>query len=136
MTYQNQQLKYGDRVEIYRNLHKNCFSVRKNGRVVRHVFDHEKAYLEDVKFAVQPAGRKKVLREQRKNVHAFIRGTYINRCPGCEKCKDFLASHNQQATYNPYKRDHFVTQEYSENACAIYHARSVILKEGKAYVQL
>ena len=136
MTYQNQQLKYGDRVEVYRNLHKKCFSVRKNGRVVDYRDDDEQLSMEDVKFVVQPAGRARVLREGRKNVHAFIRGTYINRCHGCEKCADFLASHNQQATYNPYKRDHFVTQEWSENACAIYHAESVILKGGKAYVKL
>lgn len=62
------------RQRIHWNLHKHCFSVvdTKTGRVVEHT--NGPVYMEDVQFVVQPAGRARVLREQRKNVHAFVRG--------------------------------------------------------------
>ena len=61
------------KVEVYRNLHKNCWSVRdcKTKKVIKHV---QSAYIKNAELVVQPAGRSKVLREQRKNVHAFVRG--------------------------------------------------------------
>ena len=62
------------KVEVYRNLHQKCWSVRdcKTGKVVDHV---QKIHLEDAELVVRPAGRAKVLREQRKNVHAYSMGT-------------------------------------------------------------
>ena len=49
-------------VEVYYNLHKNCFSVRHAGRVWFHT---NTVTLRNCKFAVQPAGRAKVLEEKR-----------------------------------------------------------------------
>ena len=61
-------------------------------------------------FIVQPAGRAKVLREKKKNVHAFIRG-YLWE----DKHHDTLAKLDQKNCfiwddihYNPYKADTFV----------------------------
>ncbi len=70
-------MQNSERVEVYRNLNKNCFSVRaltgeNKGKVIDHV---QEITLKDVKFAVQPAGRKRVLKEKQKHVNAFIRGT-------------------------------------------------------------
>ena len=64
------------KVDVYRNLHKKCWSIRSvaTGRVVAHKSD---ATVANAKFIVQPAGRAKVLREKKKNVHAFIRGEWI-----------------------------------------------------------
>jgi len=94
------------RVEVYRNLHKNCWSVRdtKTGRVVDHT---DSISIHNAKFVVRPAGRAKVLKEQRKNVHAFVRGEttiaddfviptiYDLNCIG-------------HISYNPYKSDTFM----------------------------
>ena len=68
-------LHHGDKVEIYRNLHNGTFSVRRDGKVVRHIENFEILRLTDVKFVVQPTGRAMVTCEKMKNVHAFIRGT-------------------------------------------------------------
>ena len=65
------------RHETYWNLHKDVFSVRVKGRVVQHI---RSAFVRNVTFAVQPAGRAKVLLEQRKNVHAFVRGDRMKYC--------------------------------------------------------
>jgi len=61
-------------VEIYFNLHKRVFSVRHKGRVIEHV---KSAIVRRPKFVVQAAGRAKVLREKKKNVHAFVRGEWL-----------------------------------------------------------
>ena len=92
------------RVEIYFNLHKKVFSMRHKGKVIAHVC---KATLKDVSFVVQPAGRAKVLREGKKNVHAFARGELVDQT-------DYDWNYNKIykkpkiAKYNPYKAATFV----------------------------
>lgn len=67
------------RVEVYWNLHKKCWSVRRaGGRVLYHA---SAVTLDDVTWVVQPAGRARVLREGKKNVHAFARGTLTRVTP-------------------------------------------------------
>ena len=61
-------------VEVYYNLHKKCLSVRKRGLVIDHV---SSILLKNAEFVVQPAGRKRVVKEKRKNVHAYIRGERV-----------------------------------------------------------
>ena len=116
------ELKPGDRVEVYRNLHKDCFSVRKNGLVVKHIYNDEDLYMRDVKFVVQPAGRAKVLKEKRKNVHAFVRGTY----------QESGSTMQTVAHYNPYKFGHFFTI-FGGNVTPIHEARRVTLHKGQVY---
>jgi hypothetical protein len=53
---------------VYWNLHKKCYSVRFRGRVIHHL---DRLIGVNVTFRVSQAGRKRVLREQVKNVHAF-----------------------------------------------------------------
>jgi len=90
------------RVECYYNLHKRTFSVRAlSGPDKGHVILHgDSVSLTEAEFIVQPAGRAKVLREGRKNVHAFVRGTLA---------PELLAMPLDAAriTYNPFKADYF-----------------------------
>ena len=101
------KLNHGDRVEIYRNLNNGTHSIRRNGKVVKHLQHHQSIFLKDVKFAVQPAGREKVRREGRKNVHAFVRGTVI--MPSTMNCTtdEFKEKMPLCIQYNPYHTDHF-----------------------------
>ena len=67
------------RVEIYWNLHRSSYSVRAlqgedRGRVVSRPAT---VGVTNVTFAVQPAGRARVLADRRKNVHAFVRGEAV-----------------------------------------------------------
>jgi len=128
-------LHHGDRVEIYRNLHNGTFSVRRDGKVVRHIENFEILRLTDAKFAVQPAGRAKVIREKKKNVHAFIRGTvdtiggYLGQAPPHEIF---------EVSYNPYESDNFQKDLASLNNLQrfipIYTAPRVAISHGKVYV--
>jgi hypothetical protein len=90
------------RVEIYFNLHKKCLSVRHKGLVVAHAAHVE---MDNATFAVSQAGRARVLRENRKNVHAFIRGNLVSFTP---LGTDVNNGDTANVTYNPYKYDSFV----------------------------
>ena len=96
-------------VEVYRNLHKKCWSVRQGGKVKVHT---SYICLQDVKFVVQPAGREKVLREQKKNVHAFVKG-YLISAKKMNRLTAKMSSWTMDAiTYNPYKHPHFTCGEF------------------------
>ena len=90
------------RVEVYFNLHKYIWSVRscKTGRVMLHT---DEVHIDNPTFVVRKAGRERVLREGKKNVHAFVRGdiTVFN---------DFDPDYVDYTlvSYNPYKFDTFV----------------------------
>ena len=64
------------RVFVYKNLHKNAFSVRQAGIVVFHC---QSIFLRECRYLVQPAGRERVLSEGRKNVHAGVSGFLCSR---------------------------------------------------------
>lgn len=88
----------GERVYVYRNLHRKCYSVRsmETGRVLFHV---DEITLVNVKFRVGKAGREKVLRTKQKNVHAGVVGYIADVSLLCQPTK---------VTYNPYKYDSFI----------------------------
>ena len=90
------------RVEVYFNLHKYIWSVRscRTGRVLLHT---DKVHINNPTFVVRKAGRERVLREGKKNVHAFVRGdiTVFN-----DFDPDYLDY--TLVSYNPYKFDTFV----------------------------
>jgi len=95
-------------VEVYRNLHKKCWSVRQGGKVKVHT---SYICLQDVKFVVQPAGREKVLKEKRKNVHAFVKGYLISHKTMNRLNKDIEWTMDV-VTYNPYKHPYFTCGEF------------------------
>ena len=116
------------RVEAYYNLHKKCLSYRPSGGKVRHA---DALFLYNVRFAVQPAGREKVLREKRKNVHAFVRGEIsdVNQSYETGEMFDLTPEDMQRhgfrpITYNPYKYDSFV---YADTGERVDTARQVAI---------
>ena len=68
------------------------------GRVIGHA---DQLMLEGVTFKVSEAGRQRVLREKRKNVHAGVLG-YLVQPPWPS------ADLNTEVTYNPYRYESFV----------------------------
>ena len=91
---------FNKNIEVYYNLRKKCLSVRKRGLVVDHV---RSILLKNAEFVVQPAGRKRVLKEKRKNVHAYVRGERVAVASFDGK--------SERITYNPYKNKSFVSVE-------------------------
>lgn len=56
------------KIYVYRNLNQKCWSVKHGGVVIAHT---PTAFMWDVEFRVNEAGRQRVLREGVKNVHAY-----------------------------------------------------------------
>ena len=115
------------KVDIYRNLNipkddpcKWSVLDRSNRKVVDRV---QTAHVKDVKFVVQPAGRKRVLEEKRKNVHAFIRGELTD--------DRFMAVGLIKVIYNPYESDHFIRTDTGE---AIYKWDNVLFTIHGAFI--
>ncbi len=92
------EIDYSKKVFVYKNLHKDCWSIKQDGLVKAHT---EEVRMWDCAFQVNAKGRQKVLDEQRKNVHAGIKG-YISTTEW-----ETLDSATE-VTYNPYKYDSFV----------------------------
>lgn len=88
------------KVFVYWNLHKHCWSVRdcKTRKVILHL---PELSLSDCVFKVSEAGRQRVLREKRKNVHAGVEG-YM-----AEYYQPKVSRSNYPVYYNPYKQETF-----------------------------
>ena len=93
-------------VDVYKNLHKNIWSIRnrKTGKVIAH---QDEVNVLDAKFVVQPGGRQRVLQEGRKNVHAFVRGTLATYQEVLDDPRTFYLITPHLVRYNPYQADHF-----------------------------
>lgn len=98
-------------VDVYRNLHRKCWSVRgrRSGLVQGHA---DTVVLLDAEFRVSEAGRQRVLRERKKNVHAYVRGTLH------EVSSRTVARWHEEgmarARYNPYEAGTFTDAETGE----------------------
>lgn len=99
--YKGRTAEHGQTVEVYRNLHNGKWSIRdkKSKLIVGHA---DIITVHDATFKVSKAGREKVLREKKKNVHAIVEGTLI------AEGKDEAYGFTRPVRYNPYKYETFM----------------------------
>jgi len=112
-SIKNRTIDKSKPVKVYWNLHRKCYSVQQNGLVVGHT---ERIYLRDVTFKVSEAGRQRVLKERKKNVHAFVTGYLDN---GDVRFRDV------KIVYNPYKYDSF--RLYTDDSVTVKSSEAVAL---------
>lgn len=114
------------KVRVYFNLHSGLWSIQdyKTRRVIGHA---SRVNLTDCTFQVSEAGRQRVLRERKKNVHAFVVGTLCGAewdrssrirpatylVDWCGERDDNLVAllvreTGQRVSYNPYKAGTFM----------------------------
>ena len=98
ITKEKRMIDKDKRAFVYYNLHRECWSVRQGGKIVDHTHS---IMLKDCRYLVGKAGRKRVLREKRKNVHAGVSGYVVDLIPACRQ--------HTQLTYNPYRHTTFVS---------------------------
>lgn len=114
------------RVYVYRNLKhgrsaKPLYSVMYRGKVIKHV---RRILLDNVEFRVREGGRQRVLKEQRKNVHAFVIGNVVRSVMGIDKNRDRHLSPNVR--YNPFEAGYF---QVIPSGRPIRGAEAVLLNE-------
>jgi hypothetical protein len=110
-SYKGRSITDGQRVKVYFNLHNKKFSAvaldgSDKGRVLGHFGE---VVLTAVSFVVSETGRQRVLREKKKNVHAYAIGTLYE----ADQHGQFLENakyscyHVHQIRYNPYEMKQF-----------------------------
>ena len=117
------------RVQVYYNLHKKCLSIRYKGKVIEHA---REVTLTDARFHVQPAGRERVLREKRKNVHAYVSGK-LKGSFWHTQAPHYIWTAKQRVTYNPYKNKTFVDKLTNETitSSGVVHIADKIITAGE-----
>ena len=121
--YKNRTINHDKPVKVYWNIHLDCYSLKQSGKVVAHA---DKVELRDVTFKVNESGRQRVLKERRKNVHAFITG-YID--------EHFVKRDwDIKIVYNPYKYDSF--RLWASDSVTVTSADAVCLgiRNGKSEI--
>lgn len=113
------------RVMVYFNLHRKCLSVKaldgeRKGRVVAHA---KMVVLHNATFKVSEAGRQRVIREKRKNVHAGVVGELF-MIDGHMGVLDLVEKLYSPVKYNPYKFDSFV---HTVNETPVHNAKRVVI---------
>jgi len=115
------------RVFVYYNLHRKLWSIKalegeNKGKVIAH---RDSVMLLSPEGKVSQAGRNRVLKERRKNVHAGLVGKLLDQdTPWGFDMWD-------EITYNPYKYDSFV---YKDNEGVFDGASLAWMQDRKVYV--
>lgn len=110
------------RVAVYWNLHRKCWSIQSRegadyGRVIAHA---QEVSIDRPEYRVNQAGRERVLRECKKNVHAFVVGGLIcyrdleGKVVEGGRAPVRLNAHMTEVYYNPYKVAEFVIKKTGE----------------------
>jgi hypothetical protein len=132
MVKANEVVDYVDAtrpVKVYWNLHKNCLSVQQDGLVKCHA---DGISLKNFKTVVNASGRDRVRRENRKNVHAFIKGNVYLKG---ERPLPFPLC---PLAYNPYKDDHWIEKETGKHVDSGEHVQVInrkVLAFGFTYLE-
>lgn len=115
-------------VDVYFNLHKNKYSIksRQTGKVIMHSYQ---VYCGLSSFIVQPAGHAKVIKEKKKNVHAFVR---TNNWTLATTPKWFKDLKWERVFYNPYKADYFYDTQSKKIRAA--KQTKLIIEDGKPFM--
>lgn len=116
----------GTPVEVYWNSHFDCFSIRtqREKRVVAHA---SHVVILDADFSVSVAGNQRVNREQKKNVHALIRGTFAYDA-------ELGGADVVSVAYNPYKMTQFTAYDTSGSELgSVYHSPLVVCSVADAH---
>jgi hypothetical protein len=100
-------LHYGQTVQVYKNLNRDCFSIRdkKTGLVIAYA---SSVTLREAKFKVSAAGRLRVIRSGIRSVHGYVEGEF--------EAADLATPSSlvNTAYYNPFKTEHFINEVTKE----------------------
>ena len=126
---------YDQFVTSYWNSHKGLYSVLdyKTRRVIDRSND---VFLINPNFVVRQGGRERVIREGKKNVHAFAVGYRPSKFTAEEWDVYYTSGKTwKDVTYNPYKNDTFVWKDTGEPVGIDITMVKLTTKEGKPLIK-
>jgi hypothetical protein len=113
---------------IYKNLHKNCYSIKYKGKVIEHA---DYIYVENAEFKVNEKGRQRAIKTRQRNVHAYIVADSYTSDMGKDGElieKIFEHGYHTAISYNPFKRGFFDRgYDYDNNLIPIYKAKKILV---------
>lgn len=119
----------GQTIRIYRNLHRDCFSIMLNRKVILHI---GAIVVTDAKFLVSQAGRARAKRDGRKNVHAFVEGRFNYNL---YTCLNFInPKSGREVSYTPFTKGRTGYFRYKDNNLVCLEAEMAIGYERSIYL--
>ena len=94
-------------VRVFKNLKHGCYSIMQRGVVKASA---RQVRLADVEFRVREAGRLRMLRERRKNVHAYAVGRLVDFVHP-QETRDVEPMAGRTVVYDPYQFESFVDRD-------------------------
>ncbi len=122
LPFKNRELDKDKPVRLYRNLTKKgiWYSLIQNGKTVAHT---SAICLKNCTFKVNEKTRQRVLRNKRKEFHAYIEGMYTESGMGRTASRNDLPA---VITYNPYTHIGFTCKNLTTKPFLVTGARFVI----------
>jgi hypothetical protein len=113
-------------VFVYRNLDKPCFIVKcaQTNKILAHAKYVE---LADARLVVSEAGRERVLREKRKNIHAGVVGKLVKYAFVVPQTMKLATT----VSYDPFKRPYFYD---CRTMAPVYTADRLECAKGRCFV--
>ena len=127
---------YDQFIRSYWNVHQNLFSVQdyKTGRVIDRA---DNILLINPSFIVRQGGRKRVIKEGKKNVHAFVVGYRPSKFTTEEWDEYYHADKDwRDVTYNPYKNTTFVYKDTGEIVGNDMTMVKLMIREGRPLIRV
>ena len=100
-------IDYSKSVRVFKNLKHGCYSIMQGGKLKASA---RQVRLADVEFRVRESGRQRMVREQRRNVHAFAVGRLLEYIHPSD-ARSMEQFEGRAVYYNPYRFTSFVDRE-------------------------
>lgn len=123
--YKGRSIDVSKPIRVYRNLTKKgkWYSVVQNRLTIAH---STAICIRNAKFVVNEKTRNRVLKNKRKEFHAYIEGIYATSGMGTTAKKNDLPA---QIKYNPFLHESFICDNLTEKPFKVTNAKFVICNE-------
>lgn len=100
-------IDYRKPVRVFKNPQRGCYSIMQDGRIKASA---RQIRLRDAEFTVRESGRLRMLRDNRRNVHAWVVGELIDFLHP-DAAGNLESAAGRTATYNPHRYSSFVDRD-------------------------
>ena len=100
-------IDYNRPVRVFKNWKLGCYNIMQSGKLLTSA---KQVRLSGVEFLVRESGRRRMLEQGRRNVHAYAVGTLVDYAHP-EETRDLARIQGRGVHYNPYKHSSFVDHE-------------------------
>ena len=94
-------------VRVFKNPKLGCYNIMQGGLIKATA---RQIRLRDAEFLVRESGRLRMLRENRRTIHAYIQGRLVDYAHP-DEAKTISQLAGRSVTYNPYRYNSFVDRE-------------------------